>query len=306
MNSFETDNGGSKTPLENQSNGFQKYLQEQKLRESTIKGHLQDLERFKKWCTVKSINYHKVTYNELLKFIQDAQQREVSKSSINIHLNSISKYYDYLVKSGERKDNPGKELRLKNNGKRVLQHLLTAQELEEIYTSYQSKPEWSFIKGKKSKYTHQRNSVILGLMIYQGIQTTELKKIEKTHINLLQGTVYMPSAGRSNNRILKLHARQIIPIQQYLQAIEKEQEKLFICKISAVMMWLITTLKKNNEKIRDAQQIRSSVIMNWLKQYNIRQVQYMAGHKYISSTEKYKQEDLQDLQTALNLFHPLK
>ena len=95
-------------------------------------------------------------------------------------------------------------------------------------------------------------------------------------------------------------------MQNYLNGLKKEQENLFNCKITSVAAWLMTTLRKQNEKIKDAQQIRSSVIINWLKQYNIRQAQYMAGHRHISSTEKYKQEDLQDLQTQLNLFHPLK
>lgn len=285
---------------------FEKYLQQNKFRESTIKGHLQDLGRFKKWSDRENISYANADYNKLLKFIRQARARGVSKSSVNIHLNSISKYYDYLIETGERKENPAKELRLKNNGKKVLQNLLNPQELEETYSNYMNRPQWSFSKGEKSKRSHEKNAVALGLMIYQGVQTTELKKIEKAHLNLLQGTVYIPSAGRSNSRILKLNAKQIIPIQQYLQSTEANQEKLFNCMISSVVAWLMITLRKQNEKIKDAHQIRSSVIMNWLKQYNIRQVQYMAGHRHISSTEKYKQEDLQDLQAQLNLFHPLK
>ncbi len=291
--------------MQNESEAFEKYLQQQKLRESTIRGHLQDLERFKKWSEKENIDYRNATYSELLKFIAQAQQRGVSKSSINIHLNSIGKYYAHLIRTGERKDNPGKELRLKNSGKKVIQHLLTLQELEETYANYQNKPEWKF-KGERTKQSHKRNVVILGLMIYQGVQTTELKRIEKGHLNLVQGTVYLPSAGRSNSRVLKLNVKQIIPMQQYLQSIEEEQEKLFNCNLTSVACWLMTTLRKQNKKIKDAQQIRSSVIVNWLKQYNLRQVQYMAGHKYISSTEKYKQEDLEDLQRQLELFHPLK
>lgn len=301
---------------------FKDYLQSNKLRESTIKGHLQDIERFKKWCKKRNTNYINADYNELLEFIRETRARGVSKSSVNIHLNSISKYYDYLTETGNRNDNPAKDLRLKNTGKKVLQHLLTTQELEEIYTSYANKPEWSFSKGEKSKRSHIRNTVILGLMIYQGIQTQELKKIEKNHLNLLQGTIYIPSSCRSAGRILKLNAKQIIPMQQYLRNIEINHEKLFNCKITSVVSWLMTTLIKQNEKacgehsrtIKNAGQtcgelsrtIRSSVIINWLKQHNIRQVQYMAGHKHIGSTERYKQEDLQDLQLQLNLFHPLK
>jgi len=284
---------------------FEDYLRQSKLRESTIRGHLQDIERFKKWSEKENIDYRNANYHHLLTFIQEAQKRGVSKSSINIHLNSIGKYYDYLIRTGEKNNNPAKELRLKNSGKKVLQHLLTLQELEELYTNYQNKPQWKF-KGEKSKQSHQRNVVTLGLMIYQGVQTSELKKIEKTHLNLLQGTIYIPTAGRSNSRLLKLNARQIIPIQNYLNGLEKEQEKLFNCNMKGVMLWLMTTLRRSEKKIKDAQQIRSSVIVNWLKQYNLRQVQYMAGHKYISSTEKYKQEDLEDLQRQLELFHPLQ
>lgn len=284
---------------------FENYLQQNKLRESTIKGHLQDLERFKRWSQNNGIDYTKATYSDLLTFIRETQKRGVSKSSINIHLNSIGKYYDYLITTGDRKDNPAKGLRLKNGGKKVLQNLLTPEELEETYTNYQNRPEWEF-KGEKSKRAHQRNVVMLGLMVYQGVQTPDLKKMEKINISLVQGTVYIPSAGRSNSRILKLNARQMIPMQDYLTGLEEGREKLFSGNLPAIMTWLTTGLKKTNKKIINIGQIRSSVIINWLKQYNIRQVQYMAGHKYIGSTERYKQEDLQNLQTALNLFHPLK
>ncbi len=285
---------------------FEEYLKQNKLRASTIKNHLEDIQRFKKWSEKENINYRNTNYNELLKYIQAAQNRGVGKSSINIHLNSINKYFDYLIKEEVRKDNPAKELRLKNNHKKVFQHLLTQEELETIYTNYINRPQWKS-KGEISKQAQKRNVVILGLMIYQGVQTNELKKIEKLHLNLLQGLIYIPSTGRSNNRILKLNARQIIPMQNYLSEQQKEQEKLFNCtRISDTISALNKTLKQLNDKVKNTKQIRVSVIMNWLKHYNIRQVQYMIGHKHISSTEKYKQEDLQDLETALKLFHPLK
>ena len=51
--------------------------------------------------------------------------------------------------------------------------------------------------------------------------------------------------------------------------------------------------------------IRKSVIVNWLKQHNLRQVQYLAGHKYISSTERYVVKDLQQLKTSVIQCHPI-
>jgi integrase/recombinase XerD len=53
--------------------------------------------------------------------------------------------------------------------------------------------------------------------------------------------------------------------------------------------------------------IRQSVITNLLKQNNdLRIVQCFAGHKYPSTTEKYKQSNVEALQTALKIYHPIK
>ena len=64
--------------------------------------------------------------------------------------------------------------------------------------------------------------------------------------------------------------------------------------------------KKQNcpPDITGAEQIRKSVIVNWLKHYNLRQVQYMAGHKYESSIERYQSNNLENLQNKQEKFHP--
>lgn len=284
-------------------NSFKQYLEQQKLKPSTINGHLADIRRFKTWCQKHHINHHQTTYNQLLDFIRDTRKRKVSKSSVNIHLNSIMKYYDYLVGQGRRSDNPAKELRLKNPGHKVIKDALTPGELEEIYTNYANRPAWSYLKGDKSRQAHQCNTIILGLMIYQGIRTPEIKKLETSHVNLNKGSIYIPSSGRGNSRILKLHACQVIPLQDYLKTIHPGY--LFAGDVTSRVFLLIQALKEECPRVKSARQIRGSVIINWLKQHNIRQVQYMSGHRCISSTERYKQEDLRNLQMQLNLFHPM-
>ena len=51
--------------------------------------------------------------------------------------------------------------------------------------------------------------------------------------------------------------------------------------------------------------LRASVIVKWLKMYNLRKVQYLAGHRYISATESYKQNEMEGLTEEVNKFHPL-
>jgi integrase/recombinase XerD len=69
---------------------------------------------------------------------------------------------------------------------------------------------------------------------------------------------------------------------------------------------IVKKLKRINYKVESIKQLRASVITLWLKQYNLRKVQVMAGHRYISSTECYQQDDLENLIEMVNQFHPLQ
>lgn len=64
-------------------------------------------------------------------------------------------------------------------------------------------------------------------------------------------------------------------------------------------------VRRVNTKLENADQLRASVIVKWLKQYNLREVQHMAGHRYISSTEAYRQNEMEGLSEEVNQFHPL-
>ncbi|WP_345259593.1 hypothetical protein [Marivirga lumbricoides] len=57
--------------------------------------------------------------------------------------------------------------------------------------------------------------------------------------------------------------------------------------------------------MQSAHQFRASVNTLWLKQYNIREVQCMAGHMHIFSTESYLQNDMEGLKEEVQQFHPL-
>jgi integrase/recombinase XerD len=74
---------------------------------------------------------------------------------------------------------------------------------------------------------------------------------------------------------------------------------------SNIIAGITMHLKKMNKRIKNIKQIRASVITHWLKLYNLRKVQYLCGHRYISSTEKYLVNNIEDLQDDIRKFHPL-
>ena len=64
-------------------------------------------------------------------------------------------------------------------------------------------------------------------------------------------------------------------------------------------------LKAINFMVINARQIQANVITKWLKVYNIREVEYLAGHPYISSIECYLQNDMEGLLEEIRKYHSL-
>ena len=112
--------------------------------------------------------------------------------------------------------------------------ILKKQELETLYENFEITEENDSNKNqnwfKTSQLTSRRNKVILGLMIWQGLGTRELTKIEVKDLKLRDGTIYIQGSRRSNERELKLESHQILDIMEY--QLKTRQEILNFYKYS--------------------------------------------------------------------------
>jgi site-specific recombinase XerD len=295
---------------------FRSYRQASGYSESSIKVQDSHINQLLSWCMGQGINAEWITYEQVLQFIAHERERGIKNQSIVRMLNSIRIYFDYLVDTGTASHNVIRRIHIRQVGRRVLPQVLSPELLDKLYQDFANLPEWHH-RTDRDRLIHQRDTVILGLMIYQGLDSGQVVKVEPTHLNLEEGKIYVPSSRKSNTRILQLQTVQILPMKTYLdrtllQLLEIQQDQdpgeyLFPVKKSSDMISrIIRRLKQIDPDVESSRQLRASVIMGWLRKYNIRQVQYMAGHKSIRSTESYRLQDLTDLTRQLELFHPLR
>jgi site-specific recombinase XerD len=293
---------------------FKEYRQKNGYADRSIRVQDSHVNCFKSWCIREDLNLSDITYNQALKFIDSEKERGISRQSIIREINSIRIYFDYLLESGIVRQNVIRRIRLRQSGKKVLPEILSPMQLEKIYQDFLNLPSWNHGTAS-AKLLHQRNIVILGLMIYQGLDSGEILRLETGHITLSESKIYIPSGRKSNSRSLKLQAMQILPLKSYLEETrpalleKREMQSAYLLpskKSSDLVCKIVEAVKRIHPGIKDSRQLRASVLMNWLKTNNIRQVQYMAGHKSIRSTEAYRKEDLTDLTKQLELFHPLR
>jgi site-specific recombinase XerD len=298
--------------MNNGLQAFEDYLLEQeKYRQSTISSHLQNINRFLEWINKSNLQEaENVQYSDLLDYVQQEKEKQIDIATINLRLTSISKYFEFLKQEGAINRNPARTLRIKGKLKTIIQQPLKYADLEKLYNDYKAliKEVPTHIQ-EKSTLAHQRNIIIVGLLIWQGLHSGELEKLEINHINLNEGIIYIPSTARSNSRELKLPNQQILTLHTYIHGGTRDKficksEFLFAGNLHNIINLLLEELKGINLQIKNAQHIRASVILHWLRQYNKRQVQYMAGHKYIGSTEMYEVQEMESLTDALSKHHP--
>jgi integrase/recombinase XerD len=290
---------------------FKNYLQQRRYMESTVIGHLQNVGYFIKWIETNGLyEVENISYTDLLNYVQYEQQRNKDVSTINLRISSISKYFEFLKEENLVSRNPARTLRIKGKAKTIIQNPLKYDELINLYNAYKAieKNVPSHIQ-EKSNLAHQRNIIIVGLLIWQGLHSGELEKLEVNHINLNEGIIYIPSTARSNSRELKLSTQQILTLHTYIYGGTRDKlkpaaDELLPGNLHNTISLLTEELKGINPQIKNALHIRASVILHWLRQHNKRQVQYMAGHKYIGSTEMYQVQELETLTEQLTKYHP--
>jgi integrase/recombinase XerD len=282
---------------------FEKYLQRKRYSDSTIHSYRLKEKLFTDWLDQEALTGDAATYNDVIAFMRDLQADGKSKKAVADLLNVLRHYFTYLITENKRTDNPAAGLYIKGIVRTLPGNLLAMEELEDLYRLYQLQLR-----------VDPEKKLMLGLMIYQGLHTEEIGRLEAVHIHLREGKLFIKGGADSNERWLPLQAHQVLELQQYLQ-VNRFKEGIFLAKssrsnvskinISNQVRWMILQLQQFNPRVINANQIRASVITAWLQQYNLRQVQYMAGHRYVSSTARYQLSDKSDLQSELQKHHPM-
>jgi integrase/recombinase XerD len=306
---------------------FKSWLQKQGYAKDTVRPLTNYTGCFLDWLERENMEVNQVSYSDMMEFIKYHRKKD-SIGLLNRKLGAVRKYYEWLQLLGETEKNPASGLTLKGRKTSVPHDILDREALDQLYENYHVTDE-----------REQRNKVILGLLIYQGLTNEELHKLEPGDIKLKAGKIDIP-VGKSKSRTLKLEPHQILELQEYInitrpaimtkiQSYDRKQpfyrpgrkpdkinesqiqRQLFISMngsttIKNSIMHLIRALQQVNPNVKSAAQIRQSVITEWLKIKDLRTVQHMAGHRNVSTTERYQSNNLEDLEEALNLHHPLE
>jgi len=280
-----------------EQSGFTDYLLAKGFSTATVNRFIKDTEYFLQWAEKENVSVESASYADVLHFIQGKREK-VKQKTISVQINSLKHYFNFLASTGQAGENPTTQIQIRGIKRRTLYHTLKKSELESLYTNFELPNDQDVNKNKNwfrtSVLAAKRNKVLLGLMVYQGLTVHELASLTEKDMKLREGKIFVAGTRRSEERTLLLEAHQVLDIMEYalrvrdeivkLKKTNSQSDMLFVSTgagtgFNNAMNKLIQKLHKQNSKVESAKQIRASVITHWLKLYNLRQVQYMAGHR---------------------------
>jgi len=309
-------------------NSFKQYLQSQGKSKNTVETYQRYALEFISFLDRDNTEVENATTKEVIAFLHFLKTKGLVNKTRAIRLGVINHFYDYKLELEQITEHPSKHIKIRGANAKKVTPILSKADLENIYSKYlipkdddkRANRNW-FSSYQLSK---QRNKVVLSLLINQALTTAEISRINLKDLKLREGEIYIHGSRKSNERTLKLKSNQIMDLMEYQFKTRIELLKYqtnegieslilptpVIGKKSAstsLEIWkgLSKELKTEHSKFLRLRQIRTSVITHWLKQYNLREVQYMAGHRYVSTTEGYFANQMEDLQSDIDKFHPL-
>ena len=308
---------------------FTAYLQSKGLATSSITCYAGYVEFFFNRVKKEDIQVTKADILKHLEYLKNRRgQQNITRKNNLIALNH---YFTFLYKNGQISENPCWWLKIRGTKKKTLYKTYNPEELDGLFDSYCQ----LFVRGyddshipknqrKQSALSKDRNALIVSILAYQGTTTKEIDTIEMDDLDLIKATLKIRGGKKSNERILPLKATQTGMFIHYLQDIRPklleyhtaETDKLFLPlpefskkntsnnTLMHIFKPLTTQIKSIDKQFLNFKQVRASVIAFWLKTQGLRKAQYLAGHRYISSTEKYLPNNLEDLTEDINKLHP--
>lgn len=302
---------------------FSEWLTIKKYSPATVRTTIRTVEYFREWAESENITeLEEVSYADAMGFMKWSAKHGASQKTIASYLTHVRKFYQFLISEEAVKENPVAHIKVQGIKRKIYYDILRPEELEKLYQQYPTTIEHEAGKmippQERNILARRRNKVVLSLLVHQGLRVEEIKALRLQDLQLREGKIIIHQQRRTAARTMQLQSSQVYELMDYIHEVRKQMlvyygettDRLFINlqkgeNFYTITQGLLKILRQINSRIKNLDQIRASVITAWLRLFDLRKVQYLAGHKYVSSTEAYNVNVIDELQADVLRFHPL-
>lgn len=236
-----------------------------------------------------------------------ATGQKFSVGSIFARLNSVKKYFRYLIGHGYLFIDPARNLTYPKTVRALPRGILSQEEIELLLT----KPNLKTASGL-------RDRAILELFYCSGLRLQEMVNLDLYDLDLPQGIIRINKGKNQKDRVIPIGRIASQFIEQYLETIRPKwargslQSALFLTaygtRISDQIVNL--TVRKYARRLFPGRRISCHSLRHTCATHllrggaNLRYIQELLGHSYITTTQIYTRVSPIDLKAAHQKYHP--
>ncbi len=170
----------------------------------TLDAYRTDLKLFARWLAQRDLGISGCNQAEILAYLaHKVEHKSTSRSNARL-LSSLKQFYRYLIKTGQRQDNPT-ELISAPKINRLLPDSLSESEMENLLQAPDIDSEYGL-----------RDRCMLELMYSSGLRVSELVSLELGQINQNLGLVRLTGKG-NKERVIPVGEEALYWLNKYLQ-----------------------------------------------------------------------------------------
>ena len=271
---------------------FLQYLTREKgYSQNTVAAYRNDLTQMAAFITAEQAKGIVKSYDELLKsYLLKLREKRYSVATTARKVASAKSFFKFMVASGRMKENPTQNLPSPQVSRHTLNFLSPSG-----YQKLLAEP------AKLSTPEAKRDVVMLELLYATGLRISELVSLNVKNIDLEQNCVHINS-----KRLVPFDHRLSLTLENFLRndrldlLYDEREEALFLNRrgqrLTRQGFWQIIKSYASKAGLGDKvtpQTLRHSFARRKLQSgTELRQLQQLLGHAYISSTRVYKQSAL--------------
>lgn len=275
---------------------FEGYMESLGLSEATrgiYGGYADDLTE---WLEGRGLLPEHASHATLAAYIGGLRASGQSPATLSNRLAGIRHLMGWLRKIGRINDSPADGLEVRDRARRLPPPPMAGDALERAWHGFPC-----------GTWRQKRDRLALSLMAMQGLGTAEVCALKVGDIDPQGGIVRVRATRKAAGRDIPISGAQLGEVIAYARG--KHPSALLLCteaggSIAGVMQRLVREAKALG-LAESAKQLRASRVAAWARGLGIRKAQYLAGHRYASSTERYLKADPRRLAGAVAIHHPM-
>lgn len=272
---------------------------ERRLSAHTVRSYSTDLDQFLAFIEPETLPQIKAQHirNWLISLSDDTIQNR----SINRKLATLRTFFKFLLRRGDIQENPMGSIKMVKVSKKLPQFIRES----DMHGLWNQDPIDS------NSFTEVRDQLILYLLYGTGIRLAELISLQKSHVNLMAGTIRV-LGKRNKERIIPIPNRISEWILKYLNLCAFEHTHLLLTDKGEKLypMFVQRLVKKQLGDISTLEKLSPHVLRHTYATHllnrgaDLNAIKELLGHANLAATQVYTHNSMEKMKEIYQQAHP--